>query len=227
MFLTYLLRELSNRRKQTVVIAAGIALAIALVIVVSGVAAGVRNAQSSVLESVYGVGTDVTISQTAEPGADGGGPGRQFAFGSGDGTTTDDGSHLGKGCRRRSGRREQRDAPGDHQRAEDPGGDEHDGRDHGPQQDHAAAQAGVLGTVRSDTAGLVCEVVEAVSRIRRVRHPTMLPASAQQTRQRDAVRVTRAARAASRASRSRRRRRTSIGSCSSASAVSISRPSSW
>uniref|UniRef100_UPI0028D308C0 ABC transporter permease n=1 Tax=uncultured Frigoribacterium sp. TaxID=335377 RepID=UPI0028D308C0 len=92
MFLTYLLRELSNRRKQTVVIAAGMALAIALVIVVSGVAAGVRNAQSSVLESVYGVGTDVTITQTAEPGADGGGPGRQFAFGSGDGTTTDDGS---------------------------------------------------------------------------------------------------------------------------------------
>ena len=32
MFLTYLLRELSNRRKQTVVIAAGMALAIALVI---------------------------------------------------------------------------------------------------------------------------------------------------------------------------------------------------
>jgi len=92
MFLTYLLRELSNRRKQTVVIAAGMALAIALVIVVSGVAAGVRNAQSSVLESVYGVGTDVTITQTAEPGADGAGPGRQFAFGSGDGTTTDDGS---------------------------------------------------------------------------------------------------------------------------------------
>ena len=92
MFLTYLLRELSNRRKQTVIIAAGMALAIALVIVVSGVAAGVKNAQSSVLEAVYGVGTDVTITQTAEPGADGGGPGQQFAFGSGDGTTTDDGS---------------------------------------------------------------------------------------------------------------------------------------
>ncbi|TWX40153.1 FtsX-like permease family protein [Frigoribacterium sp. ACAM 257] len=92
MFLTYLLRELSNRRKQTVVVAAGMALAIALVIIVSGVAAGVRNAQSSVLESVYGVGTDVTITQAAEPGADGGGPGQQFAFGSGDGTTTDDGS---------------------------------------------------------------------------------------------------------------------------------------
>ena len=89
MFFTYLRRELGNRRKQTVVIAIGMALAIALVIIVNGVAAGVRNAQSSVLESVYGVGTDVTITQTAEPGADGGGPGQQFAFGSGDGSTSD------------------------------------------------------------------------------------------------------------------------------------------
>jgi ABC-type antimicrobial peptide transport system permease subunit len=87
MFFTYLRRELGNRRKQTVVIAIGMALAIALVIIVNGVAAGVRNAQSSVLESVYGVGTDVTITQAAEPGADGGGPGQQFAFGSGDGST--------------------------------------------------------------------------------------------------------------------------------------------
>jgi ABC-type lipoprotein release transport system permease subunit len=47
----------------------------------------VRDAQSSVLESVYGVGTDVTITQTAEPGADGGGPGQRFDFGSGDGST--------------------------------------------------------------------------------------------------------------------------------------------
>lgn len=91
MFLTYLFRELSNRRKQTVIIAIGMALAIALVIIVNGAAAGVRNAQSSVLDSVYGVGTDVTISRTAEPGADGGGPGQRFSFGSDDGTT-DDGS---------------------------------------------------------------------------------------------------------------------------------------
>ncbi|OII26464.1 ABC transporter permease [Frigoribacterium sp. MCBA15_019] len=89
MFFTYLRRELGNRRKQTVVIAIGMALAIALVIIVNGVAAGVRNAQSSVLESVYGVGTDVTVTQTAEPGTDGGGPGQQFSFGSGDGSTED------------------------------------------------------------------------------------------------------------------------------------------
>jgi hypothetical protein len=49
MFGTYLNGELSNRRKQTMIIAAGMALAIALVMIVSGVAAGVRDAQASVL----------------------------------------------------------------------------------------------------------------------------------------------------------------------------------
>jgi putative ABC transport system permease protein len=44
MFGTYLYRELSNRRKQTTIIAAGMALAIALVMIVSGVTAGVRDA---------------------------------------------------------------------------------------------------------------------------------------------------------------------------------------
>ncbi|WP_144804349.1 ABC transporter permease [Curtobacterium sp. BH-2-1-1] len=64
MFLTYLRRELTNRRKQTVIIAVGMALAIALVVIVSSVASGVKAAQSSVLESVYGVGTDITVSKT-------------------------------------------------------------------------------------------------------------------------------------------------------------------
>ena len=87
MFLTYLSRELSGRRKQTAVVAIGTALAIALVIIVAGVSAGVRSAQSSVLASVYGVGTDVTVTQAAEPGA--GGPGQQFSFGADDGATSD------------------------------------------------------------------------------------------------------------------------------------------
>ncbi|WP_159798114.1 ABC transporter permease [Puerhibacterium puerhi] len=91
MFITYLRRELRHRRKQTAVVAAGLAVAIALVMVVSSVAAGVRDAQASVLESVYGVGTDVTVTQTAEPGADGGGPGR-FDFGAQDGESSDDGA---------------------------------------------------------------------------------------------------------------------------------------
>jgi len=63
MFGTYLLRELTNRRKQTTIIAIGLALAIALVIIVNGVAAGVKDAQASVLASIYGVGTDITVSE--------------------------------------------------------------------------------------------------------------------------------------------------------------------
>lgn len=90
MFGTYLRRELVGRRKQTVIIAIGMALAIALVIIVNSVAAGVKSAQASVLESVYGVGTDITVSEPAEAPTPGeGGPGQNFAFGSGDGTTTD------------------------------------------------------------------------------------------------------------------------------------------
>ncbi|RPF19979.1 ABC transporter permease [Myceligenerans xiligouense] len=92
MFLTYLRRELRNRRKQTAVVAIGLALAIALVMVVSSVSAGVRDAQADVLESVYGVGTDITVTQTAEPGEGGGfGPGR-FDFDAGDGEATEDGT---------------------------------------------------------------------------------------------------------------------------------------
>ncbi|WP_285042688.1 ABC transporter permease [Plantibacter sp. LMC-P-059a] len=89
MFGTYLRRELVGRRKQTVIIAIGMALAIALVIIVNSVAAGVKTAQASVLESVYGVGTDITVSQAAEAPAEGGGPGQTFDFGSGDGSTSD------------------------------------------------------------------------------------------------------------------------------------------
>ncbi|WP_369369726.1 ABC transporter permease [Promicromonospora sp. Populi] len=89
MFFTYLRRELRNRRKQTVVVAIGLAVAIALVIVVNSVSTGVRDAQSEVLESVYGVGTDVTVTQPAERGE--GGPGR-FEFGQEDGETTEEGT---------------------------------------------------------------------------------------------------------------------------------------
>lgn len=94
MFFTYLRRELSGRKKQTAIIASGMALAIALVIIVNSVAAGVKSAQAKVLESVYGVGTDITVSQTPTPPAEGeGGPGK-FQFGSGDGTTTDGSTTL-------------------------------------------------------------------------------------------------------------------------------------
>ena len=87
MYWTYLRRELVGRKKQTIIVAAGLAIAIALVIVVNSLAAGVRDAQAQALESVYGVGTDLTVSGAmAEPGA-GGGP--QFEFDESDGQTTD------------------------------------------------------------------------------------------------------------------------------------------
>jgi len=95
MFFTYLRRELAGRRRQTAIVAVGMALAIALVMVVNSVSAGVRDAQAAVLESVYGVGTDLTVSQASGPPEEGeGGPGVRFEFGSEDGETTDDGTTL-------------------------------------------------------------------------------------------------------------------------------------
>lgn len=87
MFGTYLRRELTNRRKQTVIIAIGMALAIALVIIVNSVSTGVKQAQASVLQSIYGIGTDITITQpaAADSVGFGGGP---FNFGSNDGVET-------------------------------------------------------------------------------------------------------------------------------------------
>lgn len=84
MFATYLLRELGNRRRQTAIIAIGMALAIALVIVVNAVAAGVKDAQASVLSSIYGVGTDVTVTHPFAPPAEGEGP-QGFLFGADEG----------------------------------------------------------------------------------------------------------------------------------------------
>ncbi|MEO6200708.1 MAG: FtsX-like permease family protein [Cryobacterium sp.] len=89
MFTTYLRRELAGRRKQTAIVATGMALAIGLVIIVNSVSSGVQSAQTDVLASVYGVGTDMTVNQTAAaPGEGEGGP-RRFDFGAAEGTTTD------------------------------------------------------------------------------------------------------------------------------------------
>lgn len=93
MYWTYLRRELSGRKKQTIIVAIGMAIAIALVIVVTSLSSGVRDAQAQALASVYGVGTDLTVTGAqAEPGEGGRGP--QFEFDDdggqtdGDGTTT-------------------------------------------------------------------------------------------------------------------------------------------
>jgi ABC-type antimicrobial peptide transport system permease subunit len=91
MYVTYLRRELAGRKKQTIIVATGLAIAIALVIVVNALAAGVRDAQTAALSSIYGVGTDLTVSGAqAEPGEGGERP--SFSFGEDGGTQNEDGS---------------------------------------------------------------------------------------------------------------------------------------
>ncbi|PRI12059.1 ABC transporter permease [Leucobacter massiliensis] len=92
MYWTMLRRELLGRKRQTVIVAVGLAVAIALVIVVSALSTGVRQAQTEALQGVYGVGTDLTVTGTPAQPEDGGGP--RFDFGSGDGTTGDDGTRT-------------------------------------------------------------------------------------------------------------------------------------
>ncbi len=72
MFVTYLVRELRRRMRQACFIALGLAVGIGLVITVTAASAGVRNAQSTVLHSLYGVGTDITV--TTAPSRGSGGP---------------------------------------------------------------------------------------------------------------------------------------------------------
>ncbi|MEV5158663.1 ABC transporter permease [Streptomyces sp. NPDC053728] len=66
MFFTYLRRELRRRRKAALVVASGLALGIALVIIVSSVSSGMSKAQDKVLESLYGLGTDMTVTKAAD-----------------------------------------------------------------------------------------------------------------------------------------------------------------
>ncbi|MCQ4214761.1 ABC transporter permease [Streptomyces longispororuber] len=65
MFFTYLRRELRRRRKAALVVASGLALGIALVIVVNSVSSGMNQAQDKVLQSLYGLGTDMTVTKAA------------------------------------------------------------------------------------------------------------------------------------------------------------------
>ncbi|MFC8131936.1 ABC transporter permease [Streptomyces sp. NPDC057302] len=73
MFFTYLRRELRRRRKAALVVASGLALGIALVIVVNSVSSGMEQAQGKVLQSLYGLGTDMTVTKAAAPAKEGSG----------------------------------------------------------------------------------------------------------------------------------------------------------
>jgi ABC-type lipoprotein release transport system permease subunit len=77
MLLTYVRRELRGRLRQTVIVAIGLALAVALILAVTAASSGVRDAQSSVLGAIYGVGTDITVTEAQTPGQ---GNNQQFNF---------------------------------------------------------------------------------------------------------------------------------------------------
>jgi ABC-type lipoprotein release transport system permease subunit len=81
MFLIYLRRELRRRKKAALVISMGLALGIALVITVNSVSAGMQDAQGKVLQSLYGLGTDMTVTKAqAQPSGNSSGAPR-FNFG--------------------------------------------------------------------------------------------------------------------------------------------------
>jgi ABC-type lipoprotein release transport system permease subunit len=73
MFITYLLRELRRRMRQAIFIAFGLALGVGLVITVTAASKGVSDSQGTVLQSLYGVGTDITVTQSPTTGS-GAGP---------------------------------------------------------------------------------------------------------------------------------------------------------
>lgn len=66
---TYLRRELQHRRRQVLLAAAGLAVGVGLVVTVTAATAGVSGAEAAVLHSLYGVGTDVSVTKAApDPG---------------------------------------------------------------------------------------------------------------------------------------------------------------
>ncbi|MCF3134211.1 ABC transporter permease [Streptomyces olivochromogenes] len=80
MFGIYLKRELGRRKKAALVVALGLALGIALVITVSSVSAGMTQAQDKVLKSLYGLGTDMTVTKAQTAPKAGSAQGPNFKF---------------------------------------------------------------------------------------------------------------------------------------------------
>jgi putative ABC transport system permease protein len=77
-FVTYVRRELRRRMRQAIFVALGLAVGIGLVVTVSSASAGVKKAEADVLSSLYGAGTDVTVTgpapQFKAPSTSGGQP---------------------------------------------------------------------------------------------------------------------------------------------------------
>lgn len=74
----YLKAELTRRRTKTILISIGLAVPIALTIMIGAYSTGLSNAQDDVLEPLVGLGTDMTVAKTFTAGQrpDGAGPPR-------------------------------------------------------------------------------------------------------------------------------------------------------
>jgi putative ABC transport system permease protein len=83
-FFTYLAKELRRRLRQAILIALGLAIGVGLVLTVTAAAAGVKNAQGSVLKGLYGVATDITVTgpppSAKAPDTSGGGVGTRVGI---------------------------------------------------------------------------------------------------------------------------------------------------
>jgi hypothetical protein len=77
MFLTYLRREIKQRKRQTLLIASALGISIGLIIVVSAASAGISTAQKTVLGGLYGIGTDISVTKNVMPTQNG----QRFNFG--------------------------------------------------------------------------------------------------------------------------------------------------
>jgi ABC-type antimicrobial peptide transport system permease subunit len=64
----YLKAELTRRRTKTILISIGLAVPIALTIMIGAYSTGLSNAQDDVLEPLVGLGTDMTVAKTFTPG---------------------------------------------------------------------------------------------------------------------------------------------------------------
>lgn len=72
-YLRYLRSELLRRKGRTILTVLGLALGVALVIVISSLSKGLDEAQSATLDPLAGIGTDLTVTRTARQDA-GSGP---------------------------------------------------------------------------------------------------------------------------------------------------------
>ena len=85
-YLRYVRSELLRRRVRTILTLAGLAIGVALVLVIAGVSRGLEHAQKTALDPLSTIGTDLTVTLAPQqqdvggfgPGGGGGGGGRQL-----------------------------------------------------------------------------------------------------------------------------------------------------